>query len=406
MTSRFRFIALVCLLIAAATVSRASAQDTTDVPEEGRFRFGPLRFTPSIALSNLGVDSNVFNDPSNPRQDTTAAIGPAVALWMNLGHSKLSGHASGQYMYFSTYDNQRAWNTSDDLKWEWRLARIAPFVSGTYANTKERPGYEIDSRAHARTDSVSVGTSVDVSAKTSVVLSATRSHLVFDAGQVFLGTDLANALNRTTDTEEVQLRFRLTSLTTLVVNGDALQDHFTLNPLRDSRSIKVMPGFEFKPSALISGRVFVGVRTFTPSDPSVPDYQGVVASVDAGYTLGATRLGVKLSRDLVYSYEPTQPYYALTDFQGTLTERITQKWEVVGRGGWQRLGYQELRTLAPTASHTDDIVQYGGGIGYLFGRTARVGFDAMYYQRYSTETALRGFNALRFGASVSYGLPQ
>jgi hypothetical protein len=414
MIPRLRFIAFVCLLIVIGIAGRASAQsvpsapDASDAaaPDEGRFRFGPLRFTPSIALSNIGLDSNVFNDPANPKQDTTAALGPAVNLWMNLGHSKLSGKASGQYLYFNTYDNQRSWNTADELRWEWPFARIKPFVSGAYTNTKQRPGYEIDSRAHLRTDQVSVGTSVDFSSKTSVVLTASRAHLLFDQGQLFLGTDLAAALNRTTDTEEVQLRYRLTSLTTLVVNADALQDHFTFDPLRDSRSIKVLPGFEFKPSALISGMVFVGFRSFTASDPRLPDYQGVIASVDAKYTVSASRLGVKVSRDLVYSYDPEQPYYTLTDLQGTLTERVTRKLELVGRGGVQLLGYQALRTLPATDSHTDIITQYGGGIGYLFGRTTRVGFDAMYYQRRTTDTTLPAFDGLRFGASFSYGLPQ
>ena len=67
-----------------------------------------------------------------------------------------------------------------------------------------------------------------------------------------------------------------------------------------------MPGFEFRPEALISGQVFVGVRHFNaPALRTTPDFTGVVADVNATYTLRATQLQLRASRDLVYSYEPS-----------------------------------------------------------------------------------------------------
>ncbi|HTK29884.1 MAG TPA: outer membrane beta-barrel protein [Vicinamibacterales bacterium] len=388
---------------AARTAAQAPGED---IVEQGRFRFGPLRFTPSIALTNLGVDNNVFNDDTNPKQDTTAAIGPQADLWMHIGHSQFTGKVSGQYLYFGTYQNQRAFNTVDDGRWQWRMTRITPFLAGSYSNTKERPGYEIDSRARLRSDSFTVGTAVELSAKTSVVVSGTRTRFAFDEGELFLGADLASALNRTSDSGQLQLRYKLTTLTTFVVDGEAIQDRFTFNPLRDSTSVKVLPGFELKPSALISGKVFVGYRQFTARDGALSDFSGVIAAVDAKYVMSSTRFAVKASRDLAYSFEPTQPYYALTDLGLTVTQRVTRSWELVGRGGLQRLAYQQLRALESAGPRTDTIRQYGGGVGYRVGETIRLGFDAMYYERLSTEGLLRGFDGLRFGASVSYGLPQ
>ena len=92
--SRVIALALVCLGGAASTTH---AQDDVDPAEAARFRIGALRFTPSIAVSSLGIDSNVFNQAENPRQDSTAAVGPAVDLWLRGGRSYLSGKASGQY---------------------------------------------------------------------------------------------------------------------------------------------------------------------------------------------------------------------------------------------------------------------------------------------------------------------
>jgi hypothetical protein len=119
--------ALACLLL-AVTAARASAQtEEADPADSARFRVGALRFTPSITLTNLGVDTNVFNDANNPQRDTTAAIGPAVNLWLKAGRSRLSGKVSGQYLYFNNYDSQRSWGTSDEGKWKCRSAGLRRF---------------------------------------------------------------------------------------------------------------------------------------------------------------------------------------------------------------------------------------------------------------------------------------
>jgi hypothetical protein len=102
-------LAFACLGVAAA----ASAQDTeAPPPDPGRFRFGPIRFTPSIELTSVGRDSNVFNEADNARGDTTAAFGPTVQLWMNPGSTRLTGKFSGQYLYFKEYATHRASNSS------------------------------------------------------------------------------------------------------------------------------------------------------------------------------------------------------------------------------------------------------------------------------------------------------
>jgi hypothetical protein len=388
-----------------AVAVRASAQETAP-PEEGRFRLGPLRFTPSIALSNLGIDDNVFNEDLDPKQDTTAAVGPAVKLWMHVGRSRMSGQVSGQYLYFHRYQNQRTWNTTDDVKWEFPLGRVTPFIGGSYANTKERAGFEIDSRAHQRIDALRLGTSVRLSGVTSVVLTGTRSTTAYDEGETFLGVDLASALNRTSQSEELQLRVQLTPLTTLVLGAEALQDRFRFDAIRNANSIRVLPGFELRPSALISGKVFVGYRRFEALNAAVPDYSGPVASVDATCVARATRLGVRVSRDLNYSFEPTEPYYALTDLGLTVTERVTRTWDLVARGGRQMLDYKQLTSVKTGNARTDIIRQYGGGLGYRVGHTLRLGFDAIYFHRHSSQLAQRDFKGLRYGASVSYGLPQ
>jgi len=386
--------------------STGEPRTTGDADEEGRFHLGPLRFTPTIALTNVGIDNNVFNEEQNPKEDTIAEFGPAVNLWLRMGRSRLTGKAAGQYLYFAEFRNQRAWNTADDARWELPLGRVTPFIGGRSSNTRQRPGYEIDSRAHLRTQAVNLGAEVRLGGKTTLVVAGERSRYAFDQGEVFLGTDLAQALNRTSSSEGLQFRYRLTALTTFVVDATGVQDRFLFDPVRDSNSIKILPGFELQPSALISGRVFVGYRRFSARDSALPDYSGPIASVDATYILGATRFVLKVDRDLTYSFEPTEPYYALTDLGLVVTRRVTQTWDLVGRAAIELLAYQPLQSLPSPLARTDTIHQLGGGIGYRLGRTTRIGFDAAYAHRESTVIALRAYDGLRVGASFSYGLPQ
>ena len=74
--------------------------------------------------------------------------------------------------------------------------------------------------------------------------------------------------------------------------------------------------------------------------------------------------------------------------QTYLTDRPTDEW-----GG-------------PRHEQLDRIRQYGAGVGYRVGQTLRLGFDAVRYRRQSSDFVLREYDGLRFGASISYGLPQ
>lgn len=404
MRSPLRVIALALVCLGGA--AHAGAQEASDPFTTTRFRFGPVGFTPTLQLSNLGTDDNVFNEAADPKKDTTAAIGPNVDVVLRAGRSRLVGKAGGQYLYFHTYDNQRAWNTNVEGTWRFPLVRLAPFVTGRRSNTKDRPGFEIDSRARLDSRTVGFGTDIHASSKTMFVLTASREWAKYDENQTFLGVDLGARLNHRSDTEQLDARVKLTPLTTLVVRTRAVQDRFDEDVVRNTDSYSVMPGFELQSQALISGEVFVGVRRFTTLSSAVPDYSGLVALVRAKYTVAATRVALNIGRDISYSYEQQQPFYVLTDIGGEVTQRITHVWDVVARGARQQLAYQNLVTLPDLPERVDRPWYAGGGIGYRVGETLRLGFDVNYYRRTMGLTAARNYSGLRLGGSLTYGLPQ
>jgi hypothetical protein len=396
-----RALALICALLSG--VGTLLAQDLPEPADTARFRIGGLRFTPSIAVTSLGVDQNVFNELDDPKQDTTAAVGPAVDAWLTAGATRLSVRSAGQYLYFREYENQRSWNTENRARIEVPLAHVTPFVAATYINSRERPGYEIDSRARRRDTGGTAGIEFRLSGKTQVNVSGGQTRLQYDRTETFLGQSLSDALDRTTNTETVQWQYALTPLTTFVLTTEGIQDRFQVAETRNSDSIRVTAGFDLKPFALISGKVALGFRHFDVHHAQTPDYDGFVAAIDARYAFGATQIAARVDRDVTYSFESTHPYYTLTDTRVAITERVTTTWDLVARTGRQSLGY---RSDAPGADRTDRGTSYGGGIGYRFGDSVRLGFDVDYYRRRSQAANQRNYEGLRYGASVSYGLPQ
>lgn len=400
-----RALALACACL--GTGVPAHAQEAADPFETARFRLGPVRFTPVFEITNVGHDSNVFNESEDPKSDTTAAFGPTVQLWMRPAGTRLSAKVGGQYLYFREFANQRAWNTRNEVRWEVPLARLTPFVEGNFVNSQERQGYEIDARARRKDHGFTAGSALRLSGKTSFVVSHRRSNIEYDDEETFLGASLGEQLNRQEDLTRVQFRYELTPLTTFVVDTDVGRDRFDLNDVRDADSIKVMPGFELNPLALISGRVFVGFRQFDPLSSELPEYRGVVASVDATYILlGATRFQFKVDRDVVYSFEALRPYYALLDTGVTVTQRVTHAWEVVGRASRQTLDYRHLQAAASSDFGSDRGYTLGGGLGYRIGETLRLGVDANHYSRRSEFDSLRNYDGVRVFGSISYGIQQ
>ena len=148
------------------------------------------------------------------------------------------------------------------------------------------------------------------------------------------------------------MRREVTPLTTFVVSAEQRWDRFLYSPLRDADGLRITPGFEFKPFALIDGNAFVGYPPLPDAVAEVPDYTGLAASVDLGYTLRATRFSGKVNRDVTYSFDEIEPYYVQTDASLTVVQRVTTHWDVKANVLHALLDYQAVarRRRAPTAS--------------------------------------------------------
>jgi hypothetical protein len=398
-------VVLIVLSFGFPAIAAAQTQGGPD-PSKVRVRIGPLLLNPSIGLSNVGVDTNVFNesDAQQPKSDFTLTVVPRTDMWLPLGRSWLTGSIDEQIVWYQKYSSERSANNRLMVGWRMPANVVNINLSATYNNTKERPGYEIDVRA-PRTDLVlQAAVEGRVLSRTFVGVRVLRQTSDFDDTTVFADALLRDQLNHDTTSAALTLRQQLTPLTSIEFSGTRTEDEFEFSPLRNSVSSSFNGTVTFDPLALIRGSASFGVRDFKPDSADVPGFTGATMAVDLAYTLlGSTRFAVRATRDIQYSFDITQPYYLLTGVDFSLAQQIFGPVDAVVRINEQRLAYRN-RAGVPQLDpdRTDRIHVYGFGSGYHFGTDLRLGFNVDNVRRNSDIDA-RSYEGWRYGAALTYG---
>lgn len=400
---RIALFAGVMLLIGA----RAWAQvPRVPDPSEFRVRLGPMFLNPTISLTNAGIDTNVFNEPTseNPKRDFTMTVTPRTNLWLRMGRTWVTGNVREDFVWYREYASERSVNSSYGGGWVVPLTRVAFAVTGAWVHTRERPGFEIDVRSRRNEADVSGAAEIRVLSKTLFGVRGLRRTIDFDRDAIFLGASLHDELNRTETTGSATIRHELSPLTTLTLDVSRSQDRFEFAPLRDADSASIGLALGFDPFALITGNARFGFRDFKPLSSDLPGYRGATAAVELAYVaLESTRFSVQATRDVQYSFDINQPYYLLTGVAGSIGQQLYGPLDVEGRIGAQRLAYTDREgASAELSDRTDRLRTYGFGVGYRMGRGLRIGFNVDQQKRES-EVELRQYEGRRYGTAITFG---
>ena len=362
---------------------------------------------PTLALTNAGVDTNVFNEPDQqaPKRDFTVIVTPATDLWLRMGRTWFNGNVREDLVYYRKYASERSANSRYRAGWLVPLNRLMLNAGVDYLSARERPGFEIDARSQRKEVGYTGSVEIRALSKTFFGPRGEQRKVNYDKAAVFLNSNLQFELNRTMTTGAFTLRHQLTPLTSLTLDVSREQDRFEFSPPRDSNSTQVSGGVKFDPFALIKGNASFGYRDFQPLSPGLPGYKGSTAAVDLSYVaLGSSKLGVTATRDVQYSYDINQPYYLLTGITASIGQQLFGPVDVVARVGVQRLDYRNrVGAVVAVSGRTDDVHTYGGGVGYHLGRDIRIGFNIDHSHRTSA-VDIRQYNGLTYGTSVTYGL--
>src|SRR5262245_32716173 len=212
---------LLCVVPAAARAQQ-------EPPSNVRMHIGPLFVNPTLALTNAGVDTNVFNQATqdSPKEDYTATLSPATEAWLRIGRSWLNATLREDLVYYQKYASERSVHSYYKASWQMPVNRLSFIPTASTRDTRERPGFEVDARS--RRTETGYGGSIEVRAlsKTFFIVRADRTSIDFGVDAVFLGTSLHDELTRKVTTEGVDVRHELTPLTSLTLGATREQDRF------------------------------------------------------------------------------------------------------------------------------------------------------------------------------------
>ena len=398
MLMRSRSFAACLLLLLVGLPRRAAAQES-DTPPPGTIVVGPLHLTPSLRVTDLGVDNNVFNEPANPKSDFTFTLTPRADLTLRIQRLRLSYSTFVDYVYYKKYESERGTNTSGTVRADYDLGLFRPYVSAQGIDTRQRLNPEVDTRARHHDSIYGAGVAVNVASRTRLLFNYTSATTSFDDGESFRGVELQTSFDGRRRTIDGGISVDLTPITRFIVTVAREEQRFVFSTDRDANSWRITPGFGFSTDGLLRGSATFGFRHFDALSPEQPDYDGLVSSVSVAATLyGRHDVQGVVNRDVQYSYDEATDYYLGTTTALTWTTLVAGPFDVRGTVSRTRMDY---RGLDPVPD--DTVVSYGGGFGYRFTGRLRLGLNAEWSRRDSDRSVDRQYRNHRVFAGLTWG---
>lgn len=400
-------IQLVGLLALGVLCSSPAAEaqflPAPTVTTNPRLHLGPFDLTPTVSLSNVGIDTNLFNEAeaSDPQRDVAMTFAPQTDIAAHMGRGWLIGSVRQDWLWFRQYRDQRSANGLYRGSWYVPLNRVTWLVEGSYLRSRERPNAEIDLRADRRERGGTVTTEVRAWPRTLLGGRIEHRDVKFRERELFGGQNLGEELDRARISGTASIRYELTPLTSVAFEASAFDEQFVAASWRSAKSTQFAAGLRFDPSAFVKGHVLVGYREFALKSDTVPAYAGATFAMNLNSIVGtSTRLAFEGVRDVEYSFDPERPYYVLSGASGSVTRRLFGPVDVQARLGWRSLAYQTRTDIVVEhARRRDRVVTIAESLGYRLGASTRVTFD-IESQRRTSPLTLRNYRGARYGLSL------
>jgi hypothetical protein len=407
-TRKTRVNGFATMLVVGAAICCGVVPRTAFAQDEARFVSGPLAWTPTFQLREAGVDSNVFNTPTDPREDTVGTASSQVKSVLSLGLVKAATQGSLDYVYFERYTQERAVNGRVSTDLELPFSRVTPDIAVSWTRVKDRSGNEVDIRAPRNELSYTLGLKTDLTPRMALKVSGGRQTVTYDKGFAFRGVDIATQLDRETLMGTVGATFALTPFTSLLMDASVSRDDFPLRPGDRTDNIRANVGLDFAPDAVIHGRALIGYHSLRPtqgagSSAAIPPFGGMTSSTEIGYTLlGLTRFSGRFARESNYSILTSEPLYVSTGGGLDIVQRLFGPLDLILNGTRDRLAYVDTPAVA-APGHTDIARTLGGGVSIRVGEDMVV--SVLYDNTTRRSSAGREFayDRERIYTTVTYG---
>jgi hypothetical protein len=364
-----------------------------------------LSFTPTLRLTNVGLDTNVFDVTGTERQaaDLTATVEPGVETRVTTPRLDARVASALSMVYYQKFAGERAVNPSVNADLEQRLSgSLSLYGRSGIGYVKERSGFEIDNRPRRLTHASTVGARIG-DRKLQLDLHGSYDGVAYDPDALFLNVKLAETMNNTARGAGGGVKYRLTPYTSLTTVVDATATRFEFATDRDTNSYAAGVGVQFHPRAVLAGTAALGYRVLRPLSARTPDFAGFTPRAGLTYTLrDVLTVGVGAQRDLETSFYSERPYFLYTLYEASIRQALFHHFDIGGSIQHTTLEYQRFVTqglsLPPLAPDVVRMVTANLGIPVV--AKFRV---ALYVQRWERLSADRPYGTTRAGLEMSVG---
>ena len=373
---------------------------------QNQFVSGPLTWSPTFQLRDTGVDSNVFNATTDPREDVTSVASSQVDSTLKLGVFQAKTQGGADYLYFERYKSERGLNGHVGSRINLPLTRVSPEIAVSWAHTKERSNNEIDIRAPRTEWGYAMGLSAKVTPRLSLTATGGKQRSEYEQGFTFRGVELAPQLTRESLVGTASGRITLTPFTALSLDAAFARDEFPSRPEAATDNVRGNVTFDFAPDAVIHGHASVGYHSMKPRRAYAPSaaaaFDGVTSATELGYTLlGVTRFSGRFTRDSTYSISIGQPYFVSTAGGLDILQNLIGPIDLALHASREQLKYPQT-TVA--SARTDNADSFGGGLSIRVGNGAVVALLYDNSRRRSTGGSLFNYDRRRLYTTITYGL--
>jgi len=223
----------------------------------GQFTLGPLIVTPTFKIGSLAIDTNVQYE----RQKTTdfvASAGPGLDLALPFHDQwKFEVESSAQYLYFLRTVPLRRWTGLGSATLYWKGTGTRFQTGFSYTREFDRPSYEVNTRVARTIKDVSAQVERDLGQLTLAVrglYGETRA----DDGQSYRGTNISSSLSTDDFFGNMELRYAVTPLSSLLLEGGYKETHFPDAAIRNFAEENAGGGV--KTTGFFKGQITAGLR--------------------------------------------------------------------------------------------------------------------------------------------------
>jgi len=279
-------------------------------------KIGPFYLKPTLALKNVGWDSNVFSKRADKVSSFTATLSSTLLATLPIRRNRFDFKGDWGLVYYQALSDANAVNSDYRFKYTLDLERLDFSVHENFVNRRDTYNYEIDEKIRWKQNQLFARAHWDLSSKSS--LTASGEHSIF-------------RLNREEYAGSIDWTYQILPQTRFLAGWNYRRGDFQMEESkRDYNSYRAYAGLVFDEGAFFTGTVEGGYYRFDSRAADRESYAGFGGSLDLIYKITELmHVRFRAKRELFSSSYRDNNYFINDFFSLSVTRYLPERISVL-----------------------------------------------------------------------------